>query len=96
MHHLSSHPKLKTCSADTILRAINGIEFELNSMVVEKWKGKPYRLVVLRQRRTDNMQEIWEGKYTYRCILTNDFKSDIRDIVEFLTSVEERKESLTR
>ena len=62
---------------------INGIEFELNSMVVEKWEGKPYRLVVQRQRRTDNEQEIWEGEYTYRCILTNDFKSDIRDIVEF-------------
>ena len=62
---------------------INGIEFELNSMVVEKWKGKPYKLVVQRQSRTDNEQEIWEGEYTYRCILTNDFKSDIRDIVEF-------------
>ena len=52
-------------------------------MVVEKWEGKPYRLVVQRQRRTDNMQEIWEGEYTYKCILTKDFKSDIRDIVEF-------------
>ena len=62
---------------------INGIEFELNSMVVEKWEGKVYRLVVQRQRRNDNTQEIWEGEYTYRCILTNDFKSDIRDIVEF-------------
>ena len=62
---------------------INGIEFELNSIVVEKWKGKPYRLVVQRQKRTDNIQEIWEGEYTYRCILTNDFESDVRDIVEF-------------
>ena len=24
---------------------INGIEFELNSILVEKWKGKAYRLV---------------------------------------------------
>lgn len=62
---------------------INGIEFELNSIVVEKWKGKPYRLVIQRQKRTDNIQEIWEGEYTYRCILTNDFESDVRDIVEF-------------
>ena len=62
---------------------INGIEFELNSIIVEKWKGKPYRLVIQRQRRTDNLQEIWEGVYTYRCILTNDFESDVRDIVEF-------------
>ena len=29
---------------------INGIRFELNSNVVEKWKGKPYRLVIQRQR----------------------------------------------
>ena len=42
---------------------INGIEFELNSIVVEKWKGKPYRLVIQRQKRTDNIQEIWEGEY---------------------------------
>ena len=62
---------------------INGIEYELNSMRVEKWKGKVYRLVVQRQRRTDNIQEIWEGEYTYRCILTNDFDSDVREIVEF-------------
>ena len=62
---------------------INGIKFELNSIVVEKWKGKPYRLVIQRQKRIDNIQEIWEGEYTYRCILTNDFDSNVRDIVEF-------------
>ena len=26
---------------------INGIEFELNSILVEKWKGKAYRLVII-------------------------------------------------
>lgn len=62
---------------------INGIEYELNSMTVEKWEGKVYRLVVQRQRRTDHKHDIWEGEYTYRCILTNDFESDIRDIVDF-------------
>ena len=62
---------------------INGIRFELNSIVVEKWKGKPYRLVIQRQRRADDIRELWEGEYTYRCILTNDFESDIRDVVEF-------------
>ena len=62
---------------------INGIRFEMNSIVVEKWKGKPYRLVIQRQRRTDDIRELWEGEYTYRCILTNDFESDIRDVVEF-------------
>ena len=108
MPHLSLHPTLRTCSADTILRAIkeltgqnvtytsqsdksydfntaetlntllvqallmcgslydqmyalrgwkkveiNGITFELNSILVEKWKGKVYRLVIQRQKRHD-------------------------------------------
>ena len=62
---------------------INGIEFELNSILVEKWKGKPYRLVIQRQRRDNGLLDIWEGEYTYRCILTNDYESSVRDIVEF-------------
>ena len=62
---------------------INGIEFELNSILVEKWKGKPYRLVIQRQKRMDGYLDLWEGEYTYRCILTNDYESSVRDIVEF-------------
>lgn len=62
---------------------INGIGGELNSILVEKWKGKVYRLVVQRQRRMDGELDLWEGEYTYRCILTNDYTSTARDIVEF-------------
>ena len=62
---------------------INGIEFELNSILVEKWKGKAYRLVIQRQKRMDGVQDLWEGEYTYRCILTNDYESSAREIVEF-------------
>ena len=62
---------------------INGIQFELNSILVEKWEGKCYRLVIQRQRRTNGDLDLWEGEYTYRCILTNDYKSSTRDIVEF-------------
>lgn len=62
---------------------INGIEFEQNSILVEKWKGKPYRLVIQRQRREEGPLDIWEGEYTYRCILTNDYESSVCDIVEF-------------
>ena len=29
---------------------INGIQFELNSILVEKWEGKCYRLVIQRQK----------------------------------------------
>ncbi|MCQ2077452.1 MAG: IS1380 family transposase [Bacteroidaceae bacterium] len=62
---------------------INGIQFELNSILVEKWEGKCHRLVIQRQRRTNGDLDLWEGEYTYRCILTNDYKSSARDIVEF-------------
>ena len=63
--------------------AVNGIEFELNSILVEKWKGKAYRLVIQRQKRMDGVLDLWEGEYTYRCILTNDYESSTREIVEF-------------
>ena len=62
---------------------INGIEYELSSILTEKWEGKAYRLVIQRQRRVDGEQDLWEGEYTYRCILTNDYTSTNREIVEF-------------
>ena len=137
MRHLLCHPMLRTCSSDTILRAIRELtqdnisytsdqgktydfntadklnallikalistgelnevesydvdfdhqffetENELNSILVEKWEGKCYRLVIQRQRRTNGDLDLWEGEYTYRCILTNDYDSSTRDIVEF-------------
>ena len=60
----------------------NDIEFELNSFLTEKW-GKPYRLVIQRQKRNDSSLDIWEGEYTYRCIITNDYESSAREIVEY-------------
>lgn len=39
--------------------------------------------MVQRQRRMDGELDLWEGEYTYRCILTNDYTSTARDIVEF-------------
>ena len=165
MNHLSLHPTLRTCSSDTILRAIKELTQEnisytsdagknydfntadtlntllLNCMfasdqlkegemydvdfdhqfietekydakptykkflgyrpgvavigdlivgiensdgnLVEKWNGKAYRLVIQRQKRMDGVQDIWEGEYTYRCIMTNDYESSAREIVEF-------------
>lgn len=62
---------------------INDIEIELNSILVEKWKGKAYRLVIQRQKRIDGCLDLWEGEYNYRCILTNDHESSERDIVKF-------------
>ncbi len=60
-----------------------GVVFELASILVEKWKGKAYRLVIQRQKRMGCEPDLWEGEYTYRCILTNDYDSSEREIVEF-------------
>ena len=65
------------------MEEINGIGFELNSILVGKWKGKAYRLVIQRQRRANGDLDLWEGEYTYRCILTNDHRSSDREVVEF-------------
>lgn len=62
---------------------INNIDFELNSILVEKWQGKAYRLVIQRQRRINGELDLWEGEYTYRCILTNDYVSTPEQIVAF-------------
>lgn len=62
---------------------INDMESELNSILVEKWQGKAYRLVIQRQRRAGGSLDLWEGDYTYRCILTNDHESSEKEIVEF-------------
>lgn len=62
---------------------INRIEYELCSILVEKWEGKTYRLVIERQRRMGKEQDLWEGEYTYRCILTNDYQMSDREVVEF-------------
>ena len=59
------------------------VEYAQNSVLVEKWKGMAYRLVIQRQKRMDGELDLWEGEYTYRCILTNDNKSSEREIVEF-------------
>lgn len=31
----------------------------------------------------DGVQDFWEGEYTYRCVLTNDYESYVREFVEF-------------
>lgn len=62
---------------------INGQVFEQNSILVEKWRGKACRLVILCQRCSDGDLDLWEGEYICRCILINDFESSTREIVEF-------------
>lgn len=62
---------------------IGGIEYELNSVKIMKWEGVPCRLIIQRQKRIGGELDIWEGEYTYRCIMTNDFEMTPLDIVLF-------------
>ena len=39
-------------------------------------------LIVGIENRDGNL-DLWEGEYTYRCILTNDYTSTNREVVEF-------------
>ena len=62
---------------------IGDMECEPNSILVEKREGIPCCLVIQRQKRIDGDMDIWEGEYTYRCIITNDHESTPREIVDF-------------
>ena len=61
---------------------INGIEYEVNSILTEKWEGKTYRLVIQRERRMNGDLDLWEGEYTYRCILSNDWDMTDEEIIQ--------------
>lgn len=42
-----------------------------------------YRLVIQRQKRRDGQSDLFEGEYTYRCIVTNDHDSTEKEIITF-------------
>ena len=42
---------------------IKGMVFELKWIVVEKWKGKGYGVVMERERGMGSGGEVWEGEY---------------------------------
>ena len=51
LHKLLSLAERTQTMGNLQLYSVNGIQFELNSILVEKWEGKCYRLVIQRQRR---------------------------------------------
>lgn len=89
MEEIEKHCKsfyIRTNRCSSLYNAIDFLSLpasESKYVIVEKWKGKAYRLVIQRQKRMDGVQDLWEGEYTYRCILTNDYESSVREIVEF-------------
>ena len=59
----------------------HGIGTQLNTC--GEVAGQGLRPVIQRQRRAGGSLDLWEGDYTYRCILTNDYESSEKEIVEF-------------
>lgn len=41
---------------------MKGMEFEVNWIVVEKWEGKWYGVVIEREKGMDGEVELWEGE----------------------------------
>ncbi|MDR0575120.1 MAG: hypothetical protein LBG96_14060, partial [Tannerella sp.] len=39
------------------------------------FENRNYRLVVMREESDDQQLDLFEGKFKYRCILTNDHRS---------------------
>lgn len=73
---------------------INDIPLKLNFVMVEKCEGKAYRLVIQKQRHMAPNLDIWEGEYTNRCILNNDWECSELEIVKFLQPARLQREDL--
>lgn len=63
---------------------INFEKYEVASIPFTSFlSGCGYRLVVQRQERKDGENDLFDGKYAYRCIVTNDHESSELDIILF-------------
>jgi len=47
------------------------------------FEERHYRLVIMREVREDGKLDLFDGKYIYRCILTNDWESTEEDIIVY-------------
>lgn len=63
---------------------INFEKYELSSIPFTSFLPEcNYRLVIQRQERKDGETDLFDGRYTYRCIVTNDHESSEQDIILF-------------
>jgi hypothetical protein len=61
---------------------INFKEYQVSSLdFTQFYKDRHYRLVVMREKRDDGQLDLFDGKFIYRCILTNDWESSEEDII---------------
>ena len=64
---------------------INYKEYQVSSMPFTNFfEDKNYRLVVMREKGTDNQIDLFTGDtFIYRCILTNDHEQSEKEIIEY-------------
>jgi len=47
------------------------------------FEDRNYRLVIQREKKDDPQLDIFDGAYVYRCILTNDWDSTEKEVIEY-------------
>lgn len=63
---------------------INFETYEVSSIPFTSFlEEENYRLVIQRQKRKNGENDLFEGQYTYRCIVTNDRDSSEMDVIVF-------------
>ena len=64
---------------------INYKQYQVASMSFSNFfEDQNYRLVVMREKRTDNQIDLFTGdNFIYRCILTNDHEQSEKEIIEY-------------
>jgi len=73
-----------TLIADWEKVEINFDNYEVTSIPFTSFlQEENYRLVIQRQKSKDGEQDLFDGEYTYRCIVTNDHESSPKDIILF-------------
>lgn len=63
---------------------INFESYEVTSILFKSFmEDCHYRLVIQRQKRSNGEKDLFQGEYTYRCILSNDWERTEEEIIKF-------------
>jgi hypothetical protein len=63
---------------------INCKKYQLASIPFKQFfEDRNYRLVVMREESDNQQLDLFDGKFKYRCILTNDHESTEKEVVEY-------------
>jgi hypothetical protein len=63
---------------------INYKQYEVSSLPFTQFlQDRKYRLVIMREKREDNQLDLFEGRFKYRSILTNDYESSEQEVIEY-------------